>query len=80
MAAKPISARTAGRLKDEVYRQMLRVEAGHAAAIPLALAVLRAWSVCEGQSTRCELKQWLRRVSPICLHMIEDSDRTKPRS
>jgi hypothetical protein len=73
MRSRKVSARTADRLKDEVYRQMLRLEAGHSAAVPLALALLNAWTVCDGQLTNCELRLWLRRVCPVCMRMMTEA-------
>lgn len=71
MAAGGISIRTIDRLKNEVYRQMLRLEAGHAAAAPLlCVALLQAWSAFETQPFECECRRWLRRISPVCIGMI----------
>lgn len=75
MAVKRASVRTTDRLKDEVYRQMLRLEAGHSAALPLAVALLHAWMACDEQRAACELRRWLRRVSPLCLPGIEGACR-----
>lgn len=60
------------RLQDEVYREMLRLEGRRPGAeMGLALALLRAWvgmeAVPDGD------REWLVRVSPIGLKMIEDS-------
>ncbi len=53
MARKRISAKSVNRVKDEVYRQMLRVEAGRSAAqLPLALALLQAWITLGDQAIR----------------------------
>lgn len=58
-------------LKDEVYRQMLRVEAGRPAArLGLALALLHAWISLEPQNADSEPRQWLRAISSVCLRMI----------
>ncbi|MFP5226870.1 MAG: hypothetical protein ACLGXA_04525 [Acidobacteriota bacterium] len=77
MAGNRVSARTADRLKDEVYRQMLRVEAGRSAAqLPLAVALLQAWMTLDSQPSDCEARQWLRTVSPLCLRMIGQSTPT----
>jgi hypothetical protein len=80
MATSRFSARAAGRLKDEVYRQMLRLEAGHSAAPPLALALLNAWTVCDAQPMDNEMRLWLRSISPVCLGMIADIRRPNPGS
>jgi hypothetical protein len=78
MGAGRLSVKKTGQFKDEVYRQMLRLEAGHTAALPLAVALLHAWTVCDQQPATCEFRQWLRRVSPICLQMIADSNKAMP--
>ena len=68
--------RTVDRLKDEVYRQMLRLEAERPAArVLLAVALLNAWTILEEQPPDCEPRQWLRTLSPVCLRMIETSCR-----
>ncbi|HUY80749.1 MAG TPA: hypothetical protein VMU92_03415 [Acidobacteriaceae bacterium] len=59
-------------LRDEVYRQMFLVEAGRPQAeLHLAVAMLKAWSALEQLPTNEERRQWLRRVCPICVRMIE---------
>lgn len=71
MRPRKVSARTVDRLKDEVYRQMLRLEAERPAArILLSVALLNAWTILEEQSPDCEPRLWLRRLSPVCLRMI----------
>jgi hypothetical protein len=63
------------RLQDEVYRQMLRLEAGCSAAdLQLAIALLRAWMLMEHEPPRSRPRQWLRAVCPLCLHMIARED------
>lgn len=75
MARKRIPGRTADTLKDEVYRQMLRLEAGRPAAqVLLALALLHAWMTFDEQPPDSEPRQWLRTVCPVCLRMIEAAD------
>lgn len=65
-------SRQSERLQDEVYRQMLRLEAGCSAAeLHLALALLRAWMVLERLPSRSGARQWLRAVCPMCLRMME---------
>lgn len=60
------------RIKDEVYRQMFRLEEHrHGAEIGLALALLRAWLASDLESERSGEKDWLKKISPICLEMIE---------
>lgn len=76
MPSGKVSVRTANRLKDEVYRQMLRLEGGRPEAqVLLAIALLRAWIVLERQPPECEPRQWLRKLSPVCLRLIEDACR-----
>ncbi len=72
MRPRKVSTRAIDRLKDEVYRQMLRLEAERPAArIHLAVALLNAWTALEKQSPEGEPRQWLRKLSPICLRMIQ---------
>lgn len=72
MATKQVSMRAANRLKDEVYRQMLRLEAGHTVAqLPLALALLRAWIRLGDEPLNSEARRWLQSICPLCLRMIE---------
>jgi hypothetical protein len=60
------------RLKDEVYRQMFLLEEGRGGAdIGLALALLRAWAATDTKPEADDPRDWLRRVSPICVQMIE---------
>ncbi len=62
------------RIKDEVYRQMCRLEESRpGAAIGLALALLRAWLAVDSKPASDEERDWLKKVSPICLEMIEAS-------
>jgi len=59
-------------LKDEVYRQMFRLEESRPGAeMSLALALLRAWLACDSKWESCEQRKWLKAISPICLAMIE---------
>ena len=61
-------------LKDEVYRQMFRVEEGRSGAeLGLALALLRAWIATDSKPEGAGNRVWLSKVSPICLQMIEAS-------
>lgn len=72
MAKKQISVRAMNRLKNEVYRQMLRVEAGRSAAqLPLALALLKAWMTLCDQPLDSNTRRWLRSICPVCLTMME---------
>ena len=60
------------RLKDEVYRQMFRLEERRPGAeMRLALALLHAWLAADSKPASDEERNWLRKVSPICLEMIE---------
>lgn len=60
------------RAKDEIYRQMFRLEESRPGAeMSLALALLRAWLAADSNSESGEEQAWLKKISPICLHMIE---------
>jgi hypothetical protein len=73
-------ARTAGprhirgeRIKDEVYRQMFLLEERRPGAeMGLALVLLRAWLEADAKPASDEERDWLKKISPICLEMIED--------
>ena len=59
-------------LKDEVYRQMFRLEESRPGAeMGLVLALLRAWLATGSKPESGEERDWLKKVSPICLQMIE---------
>ena len=61
-----------GHLKDEVYRQMFRLEESRPGAeMGLALTLLRAWLAADSKPESGEVREWLKKVSPICLQMIE---------
>jgi hypothetical protein len=73
-AARPVSLRTRSgeRVKDEVYRQMFLLEERRTGAeVGLALALLRAWLAVESRPASDEERDWLKKISPICLDMIE---------
>jgi hypothetical protein len=60
------------RIKDEVYRQMFRLEERRPGAeMDLALALLRACVAVESKPASDEERDWLKKVLPICLDMIE---------
>ena len=60
------------RIKDEVYRQMFRLEERRPGAeMGLALALLRAWQAADLKSASGEERDWLKKISPICVEMIE---------
>lgn len=62
------------RLKDEVYRQMFRLEESRRGAeIGLALALLRAWAAADTEHKTSDGHSWLQKISPICIQMIESS-------
>ena len=59
-------------LKDEVYRQMFRLEAGRSGAeLDLTIALLRAWLASDSDSGVSKSREWLKKICPICLLMIE---------
>jgi hypothetical protein len=59
-------------LKDEVYRQMFRLEAHRPGAeMDLSIALLRAWIAAGSASRSSKERQWLEKICPICLVMIE---------
>ena len=58
------------KIKDEVYRQMFRLEAGRKGAdLALAVALLRGWVAANSEAPK--LNSWLKKVCPICILMIE---------
>ncbi len=60
------------KLKDEVYRQMFRLEANKPGAdLDLAIALLRGWLAPSLEPEHTNLREWLQKVCPICLLMIE---------
>ena len=60
--------------KDEVYRQMFRLEAGRPGAeLDLTIALLRAWLASDSDPGASKSREWLKKICPICLLMIEAS-------
>lgn len=71
-------ARTA-HLKDEVYRQMFRLEENRRGAdMGLALALLHAWIATGTEDETAVYRDWLVKLSPICVQMIEASQSANP--
>jgi hypothetical protein len=71
------SKRRTAQLKDEVYRQMFRLEEGRPGVeIGLAVALLRAWIAADSKHEDGEDRDWLKKISPICLQMIETALKT----
>jgi hypothetical protein len=63
-----------GRIRDEIYRQMFRLEAQRPGAeMQLAMALLRAWMALCSEPQGAREKPWLTKISPICLQMIEST-------
>lgn len=61
-------------LKDEVYRQMFRLEASRPGAdVSLAIALLRAWVAAGSDHEMTKARVWLKKISPICILMIESA-------
>jgi cell division FtsZ-interacting protein ZapD len=72
VGSKKSSRNQGEQLKDEVYRQMFRLEESRPGAeMGLALALLHAWLAADSKSESGEERDWLKKVSPICLQMIE---------
>jgi len=64
--------RQPGQIKDEVYRQMFRLEEGRPGAeMGLAMALLRAWMAAGSLPVVEEERDWLKKISQICVAMIE---------
>ena len=64
--------RKANHLKDEVYREMLRLEVNRPGAeMGLALALLRAIVQSESLKEQAEFRDWLKTICPVGLRMIE---------
>jgi len=66
------SSKRSDRFKDEVYRHMYRLEAGRPGAdLSLAIALLRAWIASDSEADTPQEREWLAKISPVCLTMIE---------
>ena len=84
MTARDISTRSNNprrtsdeRLKDEVYRHMFRLEASRPGAdLDLAVALVRAWLASDSGHRRPAMREWLKKICPICLSLIEASQPT----
>jgi hypothetical protein len=64
--------RFSDQFKDEVYRQMFRLEAHHPGAeTDLAVALLRTFVVAYSAGRSKKERLWFRKICPICLAMIE---------
>jgi len=62
------------RLKDEVYRQMYRLEASRPGAeVALAIALLRAWIASDSEAQMPQSREWLLKICPIGIQMIEET-------
>ncbi len=65
------------RLKDEVYRHMFRLESHRPGAeCDLAIALLRASIAADAEPAGRRERQWLKKICPICLGMIESALKT----
>ena len=63
------------RLQDEVYRQMLRLEGRRPdAGLNLATAFLQAWVTSSSEPENLELREWLSKISLVCLPLIESAE------
>lgn len=70
--------RSTDSLKDEVYRQMLRIEVGYPKAeLLLGMALLRAWVVIEKRRADSEPKRWLLRTVPVSICLIHASEQKR---
>ena|SRR5215472_16418391 len=71
-AGRVSQSRKANHLKDEVYREMLRLEVNRPGAeMGLALALLRAIVQSESLTEQAEYGDWLKTICPVGLQMIE---------
>jgi hypothetical protein len=71
-------SRRCERLKDEVYRQMYRLEASRPGAeLALAIALLHAWIASDTEANMPQSREWLMKLCPICLPMIEATQKVR---
>jgi hypothetical protein len=71
-AGRVSQVRKANQIKDEVYREMLRLEVHRPGAeMGLALALLRAIVQSESLTQQAEYGDWLKTICPVGLRMIE---------
>ncbi len=58
---------------------MYRLEGGRSGSeLSLALALLRAWIATDSKPEGVGIREWLSKVSPICLQMIDAALRQNP--
>jgi len=70
------SGRTSDVLRDHVYRAMLRVEVGKpGASRSLCGALQRAWLASPSIDFSDHHREWLGKVTPLCLSMLADRAR-----
>jgi hypothetical protein len=82
-SAVPVASRRnrGDQLKDEVYRHMFRLEAQRPGADrDLAVALLRACVASDSVPKSGKERQWLKKICPICLAMIEAALQAKETS
>jgi hypothetical protein len=70
------SGRTTDKLRDHVYRAMLQLEVGKpGAARSLCGALQRAWLASSTIDSSDHFREWLGKVTPLCLRMLTDRAR-----
>lgn len=70
------AGRTSNVLRDHVYRAMLQVEVGKpGAARSLCGALQRAWLASRSIDSSDQIREWLGKVTPLCLSMLADRAR-----
>ena len=66
------------RLRDEIYKAMLRVEAHKPEAKgSLQEALLHAWHATNEVKDVEEFRLWLQKITPICLEMLSGGEQTE---